>query len=410
MKTTSAILLLATPALFAGTKESVVTAPPPSSNGDWLTPIIDVRSRYEFGDVDGFDAAHAFTFRERVGLKTAAWNGFSALVEGEFTQAAVDDYNGGALGADPFDPTKTLIGDPETNELDQAYLQYEGFDTTVKLGRQTVIRDNAAFVGNVVWRQNQQTFDAVTFSNQSIDHLTVQYAYLNQVNKIFGSEADGATPNAQDIATSSHLVNLSYTGIKDLTLGAYAYIMNFQNPGFWDNNTFGLLAKKELFGIAFHGEIAWQDKAGTAGTEDALYAHGIATKTVGSHTISLGIEHLDAGFKTPLATLHAFNGYADVFIAGRANGNHNGLTDTYLSHCMPLFWDMKWLNSLHLMGDNQISAGYGWEYDSVLTKKFNDHFTAIAKLGWFNEEGDSFVSPTPAPNATRFSVEMNYVF
>ena len=32
----------------------------------------------------------------------------------------------------------------------------------------------------------------------------------------------------------------SYTGIEGITLGSYAYIMNFEDVGAWDNNTFGL--------------------------------------------------------------------------------------------------------------------------------------------------------------------------
>jgi hypothetical protein len=412
MKTKAAILILTAPVLFAGITETVT--PPPSSDGDWIKPIIDIRTRYEFADVDGTDVSHAWTFRERVGLKTIAWNGFSALVEGEFSQAAVDDYHGGAPLADPFDPANSLIADPETNELNQAYLQYEGFDTTARVGRQRIKYDNDAFIGNVGWRQNEQTFDAISLSNKSIDGLTLNYAYLNQVNRIFGSDADAPLApgfaNVEDIAASAHLINASYTGIEGLTLGSYAYIMNFEDVGAWDNNTFGVSAKKDVMGVTLYGELAWQDKAGLAGTAEAMYAHGTASKTFGNHVFTVGVEHLDAGFKTPLATLHAFNGFADVFVAGRTAGAHNGLTDTYVSHAMPICWGMKWINVLHAMGDNQISDSYGWEYDSVLSKKFDDHFTAIAKFAWFNSEGDGFVGAAPVPDATRFSIELNYVF
>jgi len=253
MKTASVLLLATTAVLHAGTAEPVITeAPPPA----WLTPIIDIRTRYEFADIDGFDGSHAWTIRERVGLKSSPWHGFSALVEGEFSQAIVDNYHGGAAGADPFDPSRSAIADPETNELNQAWLQYEGFDTTARIGRQRLILDNAAFVGNVVWRQNEQTFDAISLANQSID----------------------------------------------------------------------------------------------------------------------------------------------------------GLTDTYLAHTLPVFRGMKWSNIFHAMGDSGISAGYGWEYDSVLVKKFNDHFTCIAKFAWFASEGDPFTASKPLPDATRFSIEMDYVF
>jgi hypothetical protein len=412
MKTTYTLLLASTSALIAGTTQPLTTAA--TSNGDWIKPIIDIRTRYEYADLDGFDSSDAWTIRARLGLKTAAWNGFSAYAEGEFSRALVDDYNGGAPLADPFNPSHALIADPETTELNQAYIQYEGYDTTARIGRQRIKYDNDAFIGNVGWRQNEQTFDAITLTNKSISGLTLQYAAINRVNRIFGSDADAPLApgfaNVEDIGADIHLINASYTGIQGYTLGAYAYIMNFKDFGAWDNNTFGVSAKKDVYGITLYGELAWQDNAGTAGDKEAMYFHGTATKVLGSHSITLGMEFLDSGFKTPLATLHAFNGFADVFVAGRAAGGHNGLTDTYLNHTMPIFWGMKWLNSVHLMGDNEISDGYGWEYNSVLTKKFNDNFTAIAKLALFQANDDIFSGKAVLPDATRFSVELNYVF
>jgi hypothetical protein len=412
MNKTLVFLLATTPVLSAGTPES----PPPAAADQWITPLIDIRARYEFGDMDGFDPSHAFTIRERLGLKTREWNGFSALVEGEFSQAVIDDYNGGAIGADPFDPANTTIADPETNELNQGYLQYSGFDTVAKLGRQRMIYDNAAFIGNVGWRQNEQTFDAISLSNKSISGLTLNYAYINQVNRIYGSDADGSlalTPNVEDVAASVNLFNASYSGFKGITFGAYAYIMNFEDLGVWDNNTFGISAKGDCFGLTLYGEMAFQDKAGLAGDDEATYTHVTVTKNFDSQAITLGLEHLDAGFKSPLATLHGFNGYADVTDGARLSGAHNGLTDVYLSHTIPIFWGIKWLNALHIFGDDEISAGYGWEYDSVLSKKFDDHFTAIAKFAQFESEGDAYTGGsggTPLPTTTRFSVELDYTF
>ena len=65
------------------------------------------------------------------------------------------------------------------------------------------------------------------------------------------------------------------------------------------------------------------------------------------------------------------------------------------------------------MGDNEISDGYGWEYDSVLTKKFNDNFTALAKFAQFESEGDAYVGPSGSPGlptTTRVSIELDYTF
>lgn len=400
--TTSLLALAAlTPVSRAGTTPSPEIAT--ATEAPWITPLVDVRLRYEFADIDGLDPAHALTIRERIGFKTKAWNGFSLLAEGEFTQAAIDDYHGGAPGVDPFDPRNSVIADPDNEELNQAYLQYAGFDTTVKLGRQRIIYDNAAFIGNVGWRQNEQTYDAISLMNTSVPGLTLNYAYIDQVNRVFGEDATGIFENAP---AEIHLLNASYAGIKGLTLGGYMYLMEFEDAGStgWDNDTFGVSAKGSLAGLALHGELAYQDKAGPLNNEEGLYAHVTATKTFGTQTLTLGIEHLDAGVQTPLATLHAFNGYADATDARRLAGTHGGLTDTYASYMVPIFCGIKWTNAVHLFGDNAIGNDLGFGFDSVLAKKFDDHFTAIAKLGYF-DTSDALYKST-----TRASVELNYTF
>jgi hypothetical protein len=392
----------------------------------WIKPLVDIRARYEFGNVSPLDDSNALSVRERIGFKTMKWNGLSLLAEGEFTQVAGSDSNAGA-GPDvyPFNPTNTPINDPRNAELNQAYVQYEGFDTTLQVGRAKIIYDSAAFVGNVGWRQNEQTFDAITLANKSIDGLTFKAAYIDQVNRIFGSEAQGqlvAVPptatkparifdNVESIDANVGLLNASYTGVKGLTLGAYAYLMEFEDKENWDNNTFGASATGDVLGLTLYGELAYQDKAGFAADEDAFYAHATATKKFGTQSATLGVEYLGEGFKTPLATVHAFNGWADVFAAGRIQGTHNGLTDVYASHTLPIFFGMKWTNVFHIYGQEEVSTGYGWEYNSLLVKKFNDNFTAIAKFSFFESEGDAFIfNGTAVPDTTRFSVELNYVF
>jgi Alginate export len=424
MKSKFALFLSTAGLLHAGSPDletSIAPKPEP-----WIKPLIDIRARYEFGNVDPLDDSNSLSIRERVGFKTAKWNGLSLLAEGEFTQVAGSDSNAGA-GKDvyPFDPKNTVIADPRNAELNQAYVQYEGFDTTAQVGREKIVYDNAAFIGNVGWRQNEQTFDGITFANKSIEGLTFKAAYIDQVNRIFGTEAQGqlvAIPptatkparifdNVENIDANVGLFNASYTGIKGVTLGAYAYLMEFEDKENWDNNTFGGSATGDAFGLNLYGEVAYQDKAGFFADDDAFYFHGIATKKFGTQSVSLGIEQLGEGFKTPLATVHVFNGWADVFDFGRIQGTHNGLTDVYASHTIPIFFGMKWTNVFHIYGENEISTGYGWEYNSLLVKKFNDNFTALAKFAFFESEGDSYIVNGPAvPDATRFSVELNYVF
>jgi hypothetical protein len=400
MKNNALLFLIASTSLaHAGAPDSPITAPEKKSE-PWVKPLVDIRARYEFADTDGLDPSHAFTIRERLGFKTAALYGFSALVEGEFTQAIVDDYTSGDAFADPVTPGNTVISDPETNELNQAYLHYSQFETTVKLGRQRIIYDNAAFIGNVGWRQNEQTFDGISLNSTFFDGFTLSYAYVDRVNRIFGSEALGTN---KDVTGEIHLFNASYTGIKGVTLGAYGYFMDFDAPDGWDNDTFGVTAKGTLAGLLLYGEFAYQNEAGPANADEALYAHVTATKTFGKQAVTLGVEHLDAGFQTPLATVHAFNGFADVFIGQRINGTLAGLTDIYLSHSTPIFSGIKWTNTLHAYGDNAVSTDLGWEINSVLSKKFDDNFSAIVEIAHFETE-------STFPTTTRASLGVIYTF
>ena len=43
-------------------------------------------------------------------------------------------------------------------------------------------------------------------------------------------------------------------------------------------------------------------------------------------------------------------------------------------------------------------------------KKFNNNFTAITKIAFFESEGDAFVGTKAVPTTTRISMEMNYTF
>ncbi len=418
------VLLIPLPGVHAEAPATETTESPASE--PWIKPALDIRARFEYGSIDapGLEHATAFTLRERLGLVTRGWHGFSALVEGEFTQAVGDAYDSAptpfaaqTTSPNPFFP-RTQILDPENNELNQAYLQYEGFDTIVRGGRQRIILDNAAFVGNVGWRQNEQTYDALSLSNKSITDLTLFYAYANRANRIFGSDATGAL---RSFAGDIHLFNANYKGFGDLSLTGYAYLMDFDktaaNAGYVSNNTYGVIANHPAGPLTLYGELALQTDTGSsppAKPDRAWYAHLNVSAPLGAHTLTLGCEYLDADFVTPLATVHAFNGFADDFIAPRLGLVRNpGIADLYLTHAVPLpIWGLKFSQSMHLFGDNNSDFDYGWEYDAVLSKKFDEHFLAIAKFAHYDAQG-----PTAGPIAniapfdtTRFSIELNYSY
>ena len=76
--------------------------------------------------------------------------------------------------ANTFD--RDVITDPRATEVNQAWIHYKKGSMDIQAGRQRFTLDNHRFIGNVGWRQNEQTFDAVTLVNRSVDDLEVTYA------------------------------------------------------------------------------------------------------------------------------------------------------------------------------------------------------------------------------------------
>ena len=89
-------------------------------------------------------------------------HGFALLAEGEGTLRDRRHYN-----AFPFAivdsqrrPQFSVVADPENIELNRLQLQYKSKPQRVTLGRQRINLDDQRWVGSVGWRQNEQTFDA----------------------------------------------------------------------------------------------------------------------------------------------------------------------------------------------------------------------------------------------------------
>ena len=144
--------------------------------------LVDFRLRYEGASFDNFDKdANALTYRARVGFETGAWADTKLLVEFDHVQSLVSDFNSTTNGYSQF----PVIADPNVTELNRFQLTNTSLpDTTVTLGRQRIIQDDSRFIGNVGWRQNEQTYDAVRAVNKSIKNLTLDISYVDQINRI----------------------------------------------------------------------------------------------------------------------------------------------------------------------------------------------------------------------------------
>jgi len=367
MKRIALFVMLSSGVVAGAVSDAEVSLPAENGKKDpWLVPTFNIRLRYEYGDIDapGGGNATAFTIRERVGLRAGPFAGFTMFAEYEGTQAINDHYST-PFPTSPGPKPLTAIADPESSELNQAWVEWAGFDSSVKAGRQRIIFDNAAFIGNVGWRQNEQTYDGVLLQTSALDDFTIKYAWIERVNRIFGSDATGGLRN---FAGETHLLNANWKPSDAFQMSGYVYLMDFDETGAaFSNNTYGLWAETAvpLFGDwsgKLHTEAAWQtDASSTPVDYSAFYGHLFFTASQDTHKVTLGYEHLgeDVGttkatgapanisFRTPLATAHAFNGFADAFLGARVGGTPGGIGDLYLSYSTMLPADLKFLAALH---------------------------------------------------------------
>ncbi len=341
----------------------------------------DFRLRYESVEQDNaLKDADGLTLRSRVGYQTGTYEGFSGILEFEDSRTVLGlaDYNN-TLG---MNTDYSVIADPETTELDQGYLQYQFGSTSVKFGRQVITYDNHRFVGHVGWRQDRQTFDGLTINSQPIEGLKLNYAYLEQRNRIFAE--------AGDLPAKDHLLNGSYQTPFG-TLGAYGYLLEVDEGS---NNTldtfgarFGGSTAGNGFNLIYALEFATQTFESGSTEYDADYLFVEAGAKFGQLTTKLGYEVLGSddgqfGFQTPLATLHKFNGWADQFLSTPLEG----LKNLSITFAAPLAGGNASL-VYHDFESDDSTAGVddlGSEVDLLYARKFCDHYNAGIKYAAYS--------------------------
>lgn len=344
------------------------------------TAQVNLNLRYESVDQDNaLKDADALTLRTRLTFATAEYYGLSALVEFEDSRsvAGVNDYND-AIGNNA---AYSVIADPETTELDQAFLQYKRDGFKAKVGRQVLALDNMRFIGHVGWRQDRQTFDAVTMQ-YAINDFTVDYGYIYKRNRIFAE--------VKDIDSKDHVFNASYNlGLGKLS--AYGYLLeedtNVENA----IDTYGIrfVGAKDFDNVKllYTVDYATQDTDTATTSYSTDYMLGEVGIGYSGLTVKLGYELLGSddgeyGFSTPLATLHAFNGWADQFLATPAQG----LADTYVSISGSVLGG-KWALVYHDFEADDSSAtvsDLGDEIDAVFSLPIDKHYTVGVKYAAYS--------------------------
>lgn len=310
-----AVALLSVSSASVNAEESIAKAMTSGTAG------VNFNLRYESVDQDNaVEDASALTLRTLLSYKSASYKNFSAMIEVEDTRIVLGqgDYTVGPTGYNSG--MYSVIADPEHTELDQGYIQYSKDNFTAKLGRQVITMDNHRFIGHVGWRQDRQTFDGISVNYSPAKAVSLKYAYLTQRNRIFAEAADF---DAKD-----HLLNASYnSSLGKIT--AYGYLLEIDNNVENSLDTFGIRFSGDSSvadtKIIYTAEYATQSSDSATTSFDADYLMLEVGGVFSGVTAKVGYEVLGSddgnyGFSTPLATLHKFNGWADVFLGTPAEG------------------------------------------------------------------------------------------
>lgn len=364
------------------------------------TVSLDLRLRYEHVNQDNaLASADALTLRARLGYTTAAYQGITARLEAQHNADLVDDYAFAGGGR----PGTSIVGDPPVTELSQAWLAYTAPNTTATLGRQSWVLDNARFIGNVGWRQNYQTFDAFTFKSTPVAGLTVNYGYLWRIKRVFADTV--AQPHWR---SDSHALNVSKSGTPLGTLTGYAYLLDFENSPANSCATYGasVVGSRKFdarFSLGWRLEYATQQDYGPSPLSyRTSYTAVELTPKIGNTTFTAGREVLgsdrNAGFRTPLATLHALQGWADLF----TTTPNAGVRDTYLK-AAHIHGDFTFSAAHHWFRADATDADYGTEINVLASWKASKAVTLLAKAAFYRAQ-------TFSVDTTKYWLQADYRF
>ena len=382
-------------------------------------PDLHLRYRYEYAD-DGqlpvLEDAYANTLRTAVGYSTGLYHGFGAYAQIEDVRSIGNEQydDGGSNGL----TSHAAIVDPEDTEIHQANLRYRGLSRTqIWAGRQEIEHRGAPmhrYVGNILWRQNWQSFDGVRVVNESLPATKVDYAYIWNVNRIFGE--NNPLPDRDDFRLAGHLINVNYRGIPYSTLEPYAYLLDFDNAllgnRLLSSATYGArlqgaydvisYAAKLLYAVEFahqqdYGsdnpvELSVNYTMGELGFTKLIAHPWLEAVTVkvsyellgGDGAVAVGAARVGRSFQTPLGTNHAFQGWADRFLTTPADG----IADLYGTVAVKVLGANVML-SYHDFNSDEDNYDYGGEWDAQITRVFREHYTFGIKYARYEASGDA---------------------
>ena len=287
----------------------------------------DARLRYDFIDqTDLPETSTALTLSARAAVEWTPSDWLSGLIEIEGVGGIIDEFSdlpGPAL-------SKPLIPDPDHFDINRLQLQADlGQGSFVTLGRQTLRIDDQRFLGMAPFRQNTRSYDAVRLSTRTQDTHTFQVGYIAKVNRPLGNRTPlGEFESDSWFANANVQTPLGRVGV-------FHYALDLETGPETSRNR---ALSSQSSGIRFDGRY---HRSSLKFDLEASYAHQtdyadnpinysadyylVDVKTfIANLEANVRREVLGSGgaqaFQTPLASLHKFQGEADVFLSTPIDG------------------------------------------------------------------------------------------
>lgn len=400
----------------AGALENIISNPKVS---------LELRPRYEYVDQDGkTDEANALTVRTALGLQANLFG-----VEGLGAQLQVINVANITNDYAPEDSTPgkyPTVADPSQTRVTQANVSFAANGFVGIVGRKMVTLDNHRFIGHVGWRQMPQTYDLAAVIYNGIPNLSLLGAYVWNVNRIFAKDGNG--PLNKHMKTGSVLLHAAYKVSPALNVTVYDYMIE----NFADHIGIRLTGTYDLNGIKlkYTGEYAVQNDPSLDDSdhplysatrkEDADYYNLNVSGSYNNFIAGIGYEVLsdkgsgDHAFWTPLATLHAMNGWADIFL----NTPNEGLKDFTIKLGYNFGEYGKIIGVYHdFKSDKKNSAGkddLGNEIDIAYKYKINKNLGLLLKYANYNKGDSGFTdangNAVGNADTTKYWIQLDYKF
>ena len=368
---------------------TLAAAPSLSAVADLRQAIADGKAslgfRYRYEEVDqayfGKDAK-ASTARARMTWNSAAAGAVTLGIETDYALTlGIDSFNSTTNGRTQY----PVVADPEGFDLNQAFVKYADGPVTVTAGRQRINHGTQRMVGGVAFRQNEQTYDAIRVERDG-EGVAWEYTYLHNVNRIFGP-GDGVQPG--DWYGNSHLFRATADPADNHAISAFTYLLDFQNangPQF-SNATYGVEYQASLDVLNLHASIARQSDWGDNPLAfDAIFYSIQGDFALDPFSLTLGLHHLGSddgaiGFRTPLGTLHKWQGWTDRFLLTP----DDGVQDRWIAAGTTLGKGKVTLVH-HDLRAAEGGADYGSETGVSLTYPIRDNLDLLVKASRYSAE------------------------